>query len=67
MAYLPCILFRAKCFAETPVAVIFQKHYEAIWENKPFKTSKGAINFARKQIEHDSDMWQLPSSKLVEE
>ena len=63
--YLPCVLFRAKCFAETPIQVIFRKHYEALWKDKPFKTEQGALNFAKRQIEHDPDVWQLPASKFI--
>ncbi len=63
MAYLPCIFFRAKCFAETPIHVLYHKHYEALWAEKPFKTERGAMNFAKRQIEYDPDVWQLPATK----
>ena len=65
MTYLPCVLFRAKCFAKTPIHVVFRKHYEATWEDRPFKTSQGAINFAERQTRYDPDVWQLPASKTV--
>ena len=63
--YSPVILFRAKCFARTPFHVIYGKAYEATWEDKQYKTARGAINFARKQIDHDKDVWQLPSAKRI--
>lgn len=65
MSYLPCIFFRAKCFAKTPIHVIFGRHYEAVWKDKPYKSEQGAINFARRQIKEDSDVWQVPASKKV--
>ena len=64
MTYNPCVLFRAKCFASNPYQVIFGKHYEATWE-KNYKTEQGAIDFARRQIEPDPDVWQLPGCKTV--
>ena len=64
--YKPAILFRAKCFAKTPLDVISGRHYEAIFP-KRYKTSYGAINFAKHQIEGDKDVWQLPASKQEEE
>ena len=62
--YHPVIFFRAKCFAKTPIHVIFQKHYEATFP-QTYKTQKGAINFARRQIDFDLDVWQLPAAKEI--
>lgn len=64
MMYKPVILFRAKCFATTPIDVIFGKHYEAVFP-KEYKTSYGAISFAKRQIDIDEDVWQLPASREV--
>ncbi len=65
MNYNPCVLFRAKCFSPGPFQLIFGKHYEALWENKNYKTCQGAINFAKRQIEPDPDVWQLAGCKRL--
>ena len=62
--YKPVIFFRAKCFAKTPLHVIYKKHYEAIFD-KEYKTEHGAMNFAASQIEYDEDVWQLPACEKV--
>ncbi len=65
VGFKPCVFFRAKCFAKSPISVIFGKHYEAIWEDKLYKTESGAMNFAKRQIKYDPDVWQLPAVKKV--
>ncbi len=62
--YQPVIFFRAKCFAKTPIHVVYRKHYEATFPQK-YKTESGAINFAKKQIVEEDGIWQLPAAKLV--
>lgn len=64
--YHPVIFFRAKCFAKTLIHVIFQKHYEATFP-QTYKTQKGALNFAQRQIDYDPDVWQLPAAKATRE
>lgn len=62
--YYPVILFRAKCFAKTPIHVIFDKHYEATWD-KPYKTERGAINYAKKNIIEEDGVWQLSGARRI--
>lgn len=66
--YYPVLLFRAKCFAKTPIHVIFGKHYVASWEDRLYKTARGAINFAEKQIVFWAlkDVFQLPGAKFID-
>ena len=66
MSYVPCILFRAKCFAPTPIHVIGGEHYEAIWYNRRYKTEGGATHFAEKQIQRENGVWQLPGAKRID-
>ena len=63
--YSPCVMFRAKCFTGSAIALIFGTHYEAVWEDKFYKTERGAINFAQKQIDYDPDVYQLPAARLA--
>ena len=64
MKYYPVILFRAKCFAKTPIDVIFHKNYEALWD-KPFKTQQGALNYAKRNIIEEDGIWQVPGAKEI--
>lgn len=64
--YIPVIFFRAKCFAKTPIHVIFGKHYEASWKDKVYKRECNAFRFAREQIYYDPDVWQLPGTKRID-
>ena len=59
------IFFRAKCFAETPIHVIFGKYYEASWKDRLYKTEVGATKFARKQIVYEKDIYQLPGARKI--
>ena len=64
MSYNPVILFAAKARVESKVTVPFVKHYLATFPKK-FKTTGGAINFAKRMIEEEEGVWQLPGSKEV--
>lgn len=63
MAYKPVVIFRAKCFAKSPLEAIYGKHWVASWEDKVYQREANAISFARKQIDYDLDVWQLAGAK----
>ncbi len=64
MPHKPVILFAAKARVESKIAVPFAKHFIATFP-KQFKTTGGAINFAKRMIEEEEGVWQLPGSKEV--
>jgi len=65
--YNPCVMFRAKCLTPSPIHAIMGVHCEALWEDKFYRTERGAINFAQKQIDYDPDVYQLPAARLAPE